>query len=504
MTDEDLSRSAGSAAVWQLFGGGASAFIRLASSVFLARLLTPHDFGIFGMALLAYEFVSYVVSCAGIGSAIVAKKEVTQADLSTSFWSMALVKFVMFLLAFMGAPLAGEFWKSEEIVPVLEVISFTFLISALDSVSNTLLIKRLKFKTINIINVVICLLESVGAVILAYTTDLGYWSLVITMLAGSSITAICMFVMAGWKPSLEFDRASFKYQFRFGVNGLGFSIVNYLNQNLDYLIVGRMLGSSALGLYEFAYRIPHLLQLRVVQPIGNALFPLLAKVQDDDERLIAGYSKAAAILALITFPLLVGLAAVADVLVPLMWGEQWLSIVLPLQILCFSALMRVVPQASGAILLNRNRPDLPFKISAISLVVTAVLLYFMGKAWQLTGVALAMTLSTLPHYLGVFYAFKLTNGRVSLLIKQLLPVIVASIACGASALLVKQMVILFTGSSLLALFAAIVGGALAYFIVLVYLFSEFCRGILAQLEATTGVALLSRFPVLFRWTPLKD
>ncbi|WP_017444359.1 lipopolysaccharide biosynthesis protein [Gayadomonas joobiniege] len=504
MTDENLTRSAGSAAFWQLFGGGASAFIRLTASIFLARLLTPHDFGIFGMALLAYEFVSYAVSCAGIGSAIVAKKEVTQADLSTSFWSIALVKFVMFLLAFLGAPLAGEFWKSDEIVPVLQVISFTFLISALDSVSNTLLIKRLKFKTINIINVVICLLESVGAVILAYTTDLGYWSLVITMLAGSFVTALLMFVLAGWQPSLEFDKRSFKYQFRFGINGLGFSIVNYLNQNLDYLIVGRMLGTSALGLYEFAYRIPHLLQLRVVQPIGNALFPLLAKVQDDDDKLITGYAKAAAILSFITFPLLVGLAAVADILVPLMWGEQWVSIVIPLQILCASALLRVVPQASGAVLLNRNRPDLPFKISVLSLLITAALLFFLGQKMQLNGVALAMTLGTIPHYLGVYYAFKLTNGKVGYLLSQLAPVIVASIVCGGMAMLTKEMLMANTGSMLFALFAAILVGALSYLIVLVYLFSRFFKGILTQIDAATGVSLVSRFAWLYRWTPLKD
>lgn len=480
-----LTQQAGRSALWQVLGGAWQTVVRLGASTILARKLDPSDFGLFGMALLVSELIM-VLTNLGMGSGIIAKKDVSEKDLNTCFWTMVGIRIAMFILTEASAPLAALYFRDPRVANVIRVVGFNFLFSIPSVVANTLLTKELRFKALVIVRGLSVLFESSLAVFLVLTTNLRYWSLVFPMLAASLMAESTIFFISGWRPRLLFDKESFRYLFRYGINSLGFSITNYFHQNIDYFIVGRLLGTTNLGLYEFAYKIPHLVLDRISRPIGGVVFPALSKVQDDDEKLIGGFIKAVKYVTLLVYPMLGGLAVVARPLVQLMWGEKWLPIVVPLQILCLCAAIRCSVQPIGSIFLCKGRPDIPFKFGLARLGFTFFMVSILGHFYGLNGVAIGMLSSTLPAIYILMLAFKMTNSQFSSLFIALRDPLGASALCMLSALgcLFGLRSLGLPTSAVLA--GAILAGAVAYAFCFIFVFSKTRREILELAHAVTG------------------
>jgi PST family polysaccharide transporter len=429
---ESLTRSAGRGALWNIAGGGWTTLVRLGASTVLARVLFPEDFGIMGMAMLAQGMITRFGGL-GMGTGVIAKKDVTEDDVSTAFWSTLAVKVFLFALAFAGAPLFAWFFETPELTWVLRVTCVGFLFAGLSAVSHTLIKKRLQFGRIVLIQGAGTLLQSGLAVVFAVVLEWDYWSLVISMVIGNGAMSLAYVVAAGWRPRLRFNRESFRFQFRYGINGLGSNILNYFRTNLDYLLVGKLLGSASLGLYEFAYRIPHMLHDRVSRPIGSVVFPVLAKAQSSDEKLASGYAKVSQYIALIVFPVLMILAALAQPTVAFLWGEKWLPIIVPLQILCFAACVRVCTGPLGSLWLCKNRPDMLTKLNAVSLLVALVAVGGFGYAYGVIGVAVGMLVASAPALVVTCLAFKYTNSSPLKWFSALAPPTLSGILAGAGA-----------------------------------------------------------------------
>lgn len=483
-----LVTTTGRSALWQIIGGGWQTIVRLGASVFLARALTPRDFGLFGMAMIAQEFISYM-GALGVNAGVIAKKDVADDDVYTCFWIVAGMRFIMFLMGFFGAPLIAIVFNEPQLVSIARAVSGVFLISIVRAIPETLLDKGARFATLNIIFGISTILESILALGLAVWARAGLWSLVAAMYVGAVFQGVTIVIVAGWTPKLRFSRQSFNYLYKFGVHGLGFSITNYLSQNLDYLLVGRILGAQALGLYEFSYRMPHLVLDRIARPVGVVIFPALSRVNENDELLAAGYLKTVKFVCLLTFPFLAGLAAVADVAVPLVWGDKWIPIIVPLQILCLCAALRCPTQPTGPIFYCKQRPDLPFKIAASTLAFTAIFVAFLGYWFGVTGVALGMLLSVVPSYSSVFFVMKLTATPLSRFVITLLPMGMCSLVCATVALVTKKL-FLFAGVNYpCALTSAILSGMIVYPLAILFLFPGLACEIVDVLESVVGRAL---------------
>ncbi len=466
-----LTQRAGEAALWQILGGGWQTIVRMGASVFLARALKPSDFGLFGMAILFQEFLLNITAL-GMGAGIIAKKEVSKDDLNTCFWTIACVRIFLFLLAFLGAPLAALFFKEPRLVGVVRVSSFCFLIHLFGIVPNILLSKELRFKTLNIINGISVLFESFVAVFLALTTDLAYWSLVIAMLVNAIFSNLIIFIFVNWVPNFKFDKESFHYLFRFGIHGLGFSITNYLKQNLDYLLVGRILGTYQLGLYEFAYKIPHLVVARISRPVGAVVFPSLAKIQKDNEKIFNGYVMIVKFVTLIAFPVLFGLLALADILVLVLWGDQWLPIIRPMQILCLCAALRCIVQPLGAIFLCKNRPDIPNITSFVELIVTAITVSIMGYFWNITGIAIGMLLSVLPSFIVLYIGFRLIKANIFRFFISIFKTFFTALLCGIFVWFVKKTLLYLNLNLVTILSLSVVSGGIIFLILVLFFFKD--------------------------------
>ena len=465
-TKPSLAQRSGRAATWQLAGGGWQTLVRLGASVFLARALNPEDFGLFGLAMLVQGFVIWT-GALGMSAGVMRRRTSVKTTFARA--SGRWRQFGAQCFSSVGAPLAARFFADQRLTDALRVVSITFLISILEvAVSETLLIRRLDFGALNVIRGCAILLESMVAVFLALYTDLRYWALVYAMLELPFFRSL-IFASARWIPKFHFSRESFKYLFRFGINGLGGAVTFYLNQNVDYLFVGRFLGAAQLGLYEFAYRIPHLVYMRVSQPIAAVIFPSLSKMQNSDLQMASAYGKTIKHVALLAFPALFSLAAVADVGVPVLWGEKWTPIIGPLRILCLCAVLRCVPQGVSAVFNCKDRPDLPFKVGLCGLAWTALCVGGLGLKWGIYGVASGMVLSVLPDFYALWLAYRMMRVPLTGLFRSIAPVAVASMASAMAVYISKLIFVSLNVSSINFNLSILIGGVVYPLIICLFL-----------------------------------
>jgi PST family polysaccharide transporter len=481
-----LTRSAGRGAVWNLSSGALQTVIRLGTSTILARALTQADFGIVEMAVIARELIIRMGSI-GIGYGIIAKPDADQLDLSTAFWANVFVQSLLLVIAMASAPLVAAYFKEPQLVNVFRVICLTFLFTGLSGVSASLIQKRLQFGITVLIQTGGSAVEAAGAIAmsLSFPREQRYWALVLAGIGSALLMRLATIACARWLPSFRFSWQRFRYLFRFGINNLLTQLVGYLQQYADSLLVGRLLGAFSLGLYSFASRIPNLLFDRAAQPLAGVIFPTLAKVSYSDERLAAGYVKSARYIALMVFPLLAGLAAVAHPAVAVMWGDKWLSIVPALQVLCLVAAARSVLTPAASVFLCKERPDVPFKVGLATMFTALTSVAVLGWLWGILGVALGMVVSLAPAIWNIRTAFKLLRCPLRVLMLALVPALAASAACGAVAVAAERLVRAWGRLDWLALLVAVPAGAAAYLAVLAQLFPATVR----EVKATARVVL---------------
>lgn len=472
---QELTRSAGRGGLWNVIGSGYQGVLQLGSSMVLARVLFPEDFGIVGAAVLAQGLISRI-GILGTSTGVVAKKDVTQDDLSTAFWTSAAVQGLLFVVLFTTAPVIAQFFRPDEgmdpagfhlnLTRILRLISVTFLFTAVGAVSTTLLIKQLRFGTLVLIECTGFTIQITSAIIFAAGFRWGFWSLCLSPLINNFFTTVSYILCARWCPSFRFNRKSFYFMFRYGIHGLGASLTDYFRHNIDYLLVGRMLGAARLGIYEYAYRIPHMVINKLASPLRGVLFPTLAKVQQDNARLSAGYIKLARYLALIVFPLLGGLAATARPAVIFLWSDRWLAVILPLQILCFRAAIQSILTPVGTIFLCKNRPDIPFKFGLCSLGFTVAVVAGFGYFYGLIGIAVGMLVSVVPSLVLLWIAFRMTQTRLSKLLTALSPAIVSATFSSTLAWAAIQIIEMIGGPVALVFVGSVIAGILGYLVLM--------------------------------------
>lgn len=404
---EALNRSAGRGAMWRIAGGAWSTVVRLGASMFLARHLTPADFGIFSMALLVHEFV-FRFAGLRMGSGVIAKKDLNDDDISTAFWVDGSVRVLLFLTLLLTAPLVEAFIfnKTPGVSKVIQAVSVTFLFSALSCTSGALLYRQMRFGLQEAIGSISALIESGLAVLLVLTTSLGYWALVIGLVSASLFSHLATVVAARWRPRFRFNRGSFHFQFRFGMFSLACSIVEYTEDNIDSMFIGRRFGNRSLGLYQFSVQIPTMMYARLIRPASVVLFPAMSQAQAHLDLVGRGFIKATRIIATLIWPLLAMLAVLCWPTVQVMWGDQWMSIVPLVQIFCIVAALKCVAACPNSVFYALHRPDLPLKLQIGRCIITIILVITLGRLYNLTGVAWGIVIASTYYF---FVAWKVTR-----------------------------------------------------------------------------------------------
>lgn len=356
----------------------------LAASTVVARRVPPFAFGVVGMATLAIGLISLFRDL-GTSSAVIQKRDLNQSLLSSLFWVNVGIGFAGTTLCFLSAPFVAKIFREPAVVPVVRVLSVSFLIGSLANIHAALPNRSMIFKKISLIDMTSSIV-GLGVVVILACLHAGVWSIVAGSLTATTLTSILFFVTSEWQPSLVFSWPEVRSVMNFGLNLSAFNLFNYLARNSDNAIVGRYLGSAALGFYQLAYNIMLFPVEGVAHVLTRVMFPAFSEIQHDNERFRRVYLRTCSTIALITFPLMAGAAMLAEPLIMTVYGPRWVNVIPVLTILAPVGLVQSILTTTGLIYTAKGRTALLSKVGG-TVSVLYVISFIVGLPWGIRGVA---------------------------------------------------------------------------------------------------------------------
>jgi len=325
----------------------ASTGLQMVTGIILARLLMPEDFGILAMATMVTGLAG-VFRELGLGQALVQRRELEPTHTTSAFWGTLIMGTGMCGLVLAAAPYVGAYFEEPRMVPVLQVISLTFLISPFGAVPRALLQRELDFKRLFFVGLAGSISYAAVGISMALT-GYGYWSLVAALLTSSVVEMMAICTVTGYLPPMIPSLRGIRDLYSFGVAVTGVGLFSYIATRVDYFVIGRQLDSTALGLYTRAYQLSTYPVSKLSSTLYPVLFPTFSHMQDELERTRRAFGRVLTVLALSGFPALCLLAVTAPELIPLLLGPQWAGAVVPIQILSAVGMLRILGNPGGAL-----------------------------------------------------------------------------------------------------------------------------------------------------------
>lgn len=411
LKDDLKGRSVRGGAV-TILGQGAQLVVMTASTMVMARLLTPQDYGLVAMITAVTGFVTLFKDL-GLSMATVQKAEVTHEQVSTLFWiNVALSTMVM--LVVMGlAPVLAWFYGEPGLLPLTLVLAIGFILGGLSVQHSALLRRQMRFCTLALIDV-LRLMTCVSVGIVTALAGAGVWALVYMPLSASLFSAVAVWIVCRWRPGLPVRGAGVGGMLSFGANLTGFNVVNYFARNLDNVLIGRVWGPVSLGLYAKAYGLLMLPISQITAPISAVAVPALSRLQSEPERYKRYYYHAINMISFVTMPPVCLLAALSGQVIRLILGEQWMGAAGIFKVLAFAAFLQPVVGTTGWIYVSLGQTGRMFKWGLISVPIT-VLSFIVGLSWGALGVAVSYTLCyvTLLVVPGLLFAYRHSPIRIT-------------------------------------------------------------------------------------------
>lgn len=419
-----LAARAARAVAWSYASWSASRILSLAVTAVLARLLVPEDFGLVGFATVVVVSLT-VVQDLGFGSALIQRRDRIEEAADTAFTVGMLTGTVLALGTALGAPAVAAWFDAPAVTSMLRVLGLSFVIAAAGHTHVTLLRRSLSFRRRAVPEVGGTVVRGVVAVGAALA-GAGPWALIAGQLAGVTASTVLAWMVEPWRPSLRVPLM--RPMARFGFPLLGADTVHALVANLDYVIVGKVLGPAALGTYTLAYRLPELLLMGVVAVLNRAVFPALAEVQDRIDALRSGFLATMHYVPMAVVPIGIGLMVAAEPIVLVILGADWVEAVPVLRVLAAYAMVSTLMVADGDVYKATGRSGLLARFAALKLVLLLPAL-LIAVHHGLVAVAVAHLGTTMAvKIVRVAAAARILEVRVGDLLKPLLPTLVAGTA----------------------------------------------------------------------------
>jgi len=398
---KDLKKQAIHGVKWTSLSTGVRTVLQLIQLIVLARFLSAEDFGLVAIVMVVIGF-SQLFMDMGISNAIIHKQKITDTQLSSLYWLNIFSGIILTLIVFMIATAVASFYSEEAITPLLQLLSFSFLINSIGNQYRILLKKELKFNVLAKVEV----FAGVGAFVCAVTLavqSFGAYSLVYATLLNVTISNIILLIIGvkSHRPKFVYHHTEIKSFLTFGLYQMGQNSIVYFNNQFDVILIGKLLGTEALGIYSLTKQLV-MRPAQVINPIiTNVTFPIMAKIQDDLTRLKSVYLKIINLLSSINFSVYILMTVLASSLVPLILGQKWIDTIELFQVLSVYALIRSTTNPAGSLLLSRGRADIGFWWSIGEFSLMPIIIYI-GSSWGVIGVAMGLlifqTLSLLPNW----------------------------------------------------------------------------------------------------------
>lgn len=372
----------------------------------IARILSPSQFGVFGIATLMLSLIETLTET-GINVVLIQKKEKIDEYINTAWIISILRGALIFLVIFISAEFVSAFFKSEESRNLLFLISFVPLIRGFMNPAVAKFQKELNFKKEFFYRISIVVVETAISIVLVLLTR-DPISLVWALIGGAIFEVFISFLIVKPRPQFNFDNNIFKDIISHSKWITSSGIFSYLFANGDNIVVGRTLGTSSLGIYDMAYTIALLPTTELAEVIAKVTFPVYVQFSDDKKRLKRAYLKTTLIIAAFTLPIVLIFLFFPKEIIQVFLGEKWTEASGALQIMSVLAFVAAVFSPSGAVFYAVKKQKYNFFISVLAFIVMISIIFPLIQMWGIVGAGIAATvgsLSTLP--LLIYFLYKI-------------------------------------------------------------------------------------------------
>ncbi len=451
--------------LWKLSEKGLSQLISLALSIVIARLIDPSANGTLALAMVFISILSVFIDC-GLGTALVQRKQIDGLDLSSVFYFNAFMCAIVYAVVYFGAPLVSRFYDNLELTAVVRAAGLIIPLSGLRSVHQAYAERNMQFKLFFLSSLLATVTSGILGIVMAYK-GYGVWALIAMNVVSGAVSTATLWCIVRWRPQWRFSWMRLKPLLNYGFKLLGSALVTSIYGNSRQLLVGKFYTTSDLAFYNKGNSLPNSISLTVQPSITSVLLPTISRYQDDRQMVRQLTGRSVAMMSTILWPMMVGLAACAEVFIPFAMTEKWAPAVPYMQLFCVEAAIWPISTVYVNTIRAIGLSGLDFKLQTTVRIVGISLLLLMVRNGPFAVALCAFFCSVFEFLLLICVNKKVLDYPIWHQLKSVLPFAAMSFAMG--------MVVYFVGklpiNSFLLLVMQVICGVIVY-AVLVLLFKR--------------------------------
>lgn len=341
--------------------------------VALARMLSPEEFGILGLTTIFFSIAHELQEC-GFGAALIRKQNRTEADCSTMFWYNIVASFILSSCLFLAAPWFAEFFHQPALVNLTRVSATMMFLSSTGSVHRTLFAARRDFRTPALIGMTTTLIGIPICLYLAYT-GWSYWAMVIQGVVTHLLSLAIIWIVSPWKPKFLWSNQSFKEFFGFGFKLVLSGLATTAYTQSRQFIIGKFYSPASLGNFNKGFQLASLPSTFMNNIVNSVTYPILATIQNDEQRLVAVYRKYIRLNNIVNQIILLTMVCNSQALILFLYGPSWEEAYIYAQLICFGTALNSLSFVSSNLFKVKGRTDIILKINVYLRVLSLIAMF---------------------------------------------------------------------------------------------------------------------------------
>lgn len=423
---------------WSFFNQFSNYGMQFCVGIVMARLLSPSDYGITALPGV-FLAIAAVFQDSGMAGALIRKPEIEEKDYSTLFLYSIGMGILMYAALFFASPYIASYFETPVLIPLVRVTALTFLWGPITTVQYVFLKRKLDFKTPTKISIATKIFSAIVGITMAYM-GYGLWALVISGVLSGFLNLILIVWAVRWYPRTGWSNESFKYLWGYGNKMLASSLLETAYSNITPLFVAKYYSPADLGVYNRARNYAIMPSQNVTGVIQNVTFPVLSKMQDDDESLARNYRRMLKTTAFVVFPLMMILAGLARPLIITMITAKWEACIILLQLLCFSLMWYPIHSINLNLLQVKGRTDLFFRLEVIKKIIGLSILVVTLPLGLVVFCIGGIISSLVCLAVNTYYTGKLINVGYLKQMRDLFPTLLLSLVLFGVILVINQFI----------------------------------------------------------------
>lgn len=404
---------------WSFLDNIACQGITFIVGLILANKLTPEEYGLIGIITIFIAVFNSIVD-SGFSNALIRKNDAKDIDFNTVFITNMVLSVILFFALFGAAPFIASFFNQPQLESLTRVMASIVIINAFAIIQRTILVKRIDFKTQTKVSLISSITSGVIGIGMAFC-GYGVWSLVGQQISRQLLNSLFLWIYSHWYPKLQFSWDSFKELFGFGWKLLVSGLIDTVWREIYQVVIGKCYSTATLGQYTRSSQFGSIFSSNLTSIVQRVSYPVLSSIQDDPVRLKEAFRRVIKVTMLVTFVLMLGLAAIAKPMIEVLIGDQWLMAAELLPVICFQMMLYPLHALNLNMLQVQGRSDLFLKLEIVKKIIGIIpilLGVFINIYWMLWS---SVFIGIISYYLNSYYSGKYLKYSMMAQVKDILP-----------------------------------------------------------------------------------